>query len=111
MILSMNWPAGEGQETNPKGLDSTARTILIVWTVLVVGLAGIGVFTSRDLDGWEGLVAAIYIAFALVSVVAIGVTALLIRSVAKTRNSQILAAVLGPPLVGAIIFVVLMALG
>jgi hypothetical protein len=107
----MTWPEGSAPERTEKRLDPTARTILIVWAIAVLALAAFGVFSSRNLDGWESLVAAIYIAFAVVAVVAIGLSALLIRGLFATRTSQIAAAVVGPPVVATVIFVILMALG
>ncbi len=107
----MTWTEGTPPEPPKKTLDRTARTILLVWAVVVLGLAGLGIFSGRDLDGWEDLVAAIYIAFAVVAIIAIGVSALVIRGLIATRNGQIVAALLGPPLVATVIFVILMALG
>jgi hypothetical protein len=91
----MTWP--EGAAPGGRRLDPAARTILLVWALVVVGLGVLLVVSARDLDGWEGLVAAIYIVFAVIALVAIGVSALVIRGMIVVRTSQILAAVLLPP--------------
>lgn len=107
----MTWPEGSGQERPGKSLDPTARTILIVWAVLAVGLAGVGIYMARDLDGWEGLVVVIYVIVAIIALVAIGVSALIVRGMVVTRTSQILAAVLLPPGLTMAVVTVLMVIG
>jgi hypothetical protein len=91
----MTWP--EGPAPGGKRLDPAARNVLLVWALVVVALGVLLVVSARDLDGWEGLVTAIYIVFALIALVAIGVSALVIRGMIVARTSQILAACLLPP--------------